>query len=101
MRLTVKLLGFHGFPEVEKDLVDGVVQLVLPDDATLNDLLRQLAEKYGPIFMQGMLGSGRGLSRVSVFIDHEMLEDPQAPLADKMRLRSVISVSLLRPLRGG
>ena len=101
MQVAVKLLGFYGFPDVEKDLVDGVVELSLPDEATVEDLLRHLADKYGPVFTQGMGGGVRGLARVSVFLDNETLDDWQARLASKLRPHAEISVAFLRPLRGG
>ena len=101
MRVAVKLIGFQAFPDVQKDLVDGAVQLALPEDATAEDLLRHLAEQYGAVFAAGKRGGAGGLTRISVFIDNEMVEDPQTLLASKLRPQSEIAVSLLRPLRGG
>lgn len=101
MRVAVKLLGFDGFPEVKKDLVDGVVALSLPEEATVEDLLHSLADKYGPVFAPRPIGGAGGLNRVSVFVDNETLDDWQAGLAGALRPHSEISVAFLRPLRGG
>lgn len=101
MRVAIKLIGFQAFPEVQKDLVDGTVPLALPEEATAEDLLRHLAERYGAVFAAGKLRGAGGLTRISVFVDNQMIEDPHAPLASQLRPQSEITVSLLRPLRGG
>jgi len=101
MEVTLKLLGFHGFPEVENALADGALTLSLSDDATLDDLLRMLAASYGPLFQPKRFPTGAGFSRISVFAGDEFLEDPQTRLADKLRPGVELSIALLRPLRGG
>ncbi len=101
MRVAVKLIGFHGCPEVQKDLVDGAVQLVLPDNAPSDDQLRHFAEPYGVVFGSVKLCGPGGMNRISVLSDNETVDDPQTRLASKLRPQSEITVSLLRPFRGG
>jgi len=103
MRLAVKLIGFRGFAGPEQDAAGGGggVDLVLPDDATPDDLLQSLAAKYGPIFRSDAPRGARGPIRIGVFLDDEMLDDSQAPLADLLRPHSELSVALLRPFQGG
>jgi hypothetical protein len=101
MEVTLKLLGFRGFPEVENALTDGALALCLRDDATLDDLLQTLAASYGPLFQAKRFPAGAGFSRISVFAGDEFLEDPRTRLADKLRPGMELSIALLRPLRGG
>jgi hypothetical protein len=101
MRLAVKLVGFDHVAGTEDTPGEGAVHLVLPDDATPNDLLQHLAETYGGSFGHALLAGGRGPIRMSVLIDNEALEDLNAPLAGLLRSQSEISVALLRPLGGG
>jgi hypothetical protein len=101
MRLAVKLIGFQAFPEVQKDLAGGGLDVPLPDDATSGDLLDYLADKYGSVFAAGRSVGAGGSTRLSVFIDTEMVEDLQTRLGKKLRPQSEVTVSLLRPLRGG
>jgi len=101
MRLAVKLVGFQAIPEVQKDLAGGGLDVILPDDATSGDLLDYLADKYGSVFAAGRNVGAGGATRLSVFIDTEMVEDLQARLGGKLRPQSAVTVSLLRPLRGG
>jgi hypothetical protein len=101
MRLAVKLVGFDHVAGTEDTAGEGAVHLVLPDDATPNDLLQHLAETYGGPFSHALLAGGRAPIRISVLIDNEALEDLHAPLAGLLRSQSEISVALLRPLGGG
>ena len=101
MRVAVKLIGFQAFSDVQKDLVEGSLSVVLPDTANTDDLLEHLAARYWSVFAAGKRPGAGGLTRISVFVDNEMIEDPQSPLANKLRPQSEITVSLLRPLRGG
>lgn len=101
MRVAVKLIGFHALPDVQKDLAGGGLHVFLPDDATSADLLDHLADKYGSVFAAvRRAGAGRS-TRINVFIDNDMIDDPQTRLAGKLRPQSEVTVSLLRPLRGG
>jgi hypothetical protein len=59
-------------------------------------ICRPSGEKYGRFRFRQTAG---GLTRISVFIDNDA-EDPQTACR-KLPPRSEISVSLLRPLRGG
>lgn len=101
MQVTVKLLGFHGIPEVQKDLANGVMDLCLPEDATVEGLLSHLADKYGLVFASATRSGLKGLIRLSVFVGSEVLDDPQTRLASKLRPQSEISIALVRPLGGG
>jgi len=101
MQVTLKLLGFHGFPDVENALANGALVLSLSDDATLEDLLQTLAANYGPVFQPKRFPTGIGFGRISVFVGDEFLEDPQTRLADKVDPDVEMTIALLRPLRGG
>ena len=101
MRIAAKLRGFHGFPEVEDALVDGALMLSVADDATVEDLLLQLAARYGSIFESKRPGGGTSLSRLYVLAGDQVVEDPRVQLADTLRPATEISIVLLRPLRGG
>ena len=101
MQVTVKVLGLRGFPEVESALVDGVLVVSVADDATVEDLMHQLAVTCGPMFEPKRFGGATALNRLSVFVGNELLEDLQARLGDKLRPHAEISIVLLRPLRGG
>ena len=101
MRVAVKLIGFQAFPDVQKDLAGGGLTVQLPEDATSGDLLDHLADKYGSVFAAGRHAGAGGSTRINVFIDNEMIEDPQTRLAGMLRPHSEVTVSLLRPLRGG
>jgi hypothetical protein len=101
MQVTVKLLGFRGFPEVESALVDGVLVVSVADDATAEDLMHQLAVTCGPMFEPKRFGGATAVNRLSVFVGNEFLEDLQVPLADKVRPGVELAISMLRPLRGG
>lgn len=66
MRVAIKLIGFQAFPDVQKDLVEGRLSIVLPEDATAGDLLDYLAERYGAVFAAGKGVGPGGLTRISV-----------------------------------
>jgi hypothetical protein len=101
MLIAIKLLGFNVFPAVQKDLVNGALEVSLPEDATVESLLSQLADKYGSMFTPRKPGGLRAFTRLLVFLDNEALDDPQTRLADKLRPQSAISITLVRPVAGG
>lgn len=101
MEVTVKLLGFRSFPEVESALVDGRLIVSIADDATFLDLMRRLADTYGPVFAPSRFGGVTALGRLGVFVGDQVLEELQARLADILPPKAEISIALLRPLRGG
>jgi hypothetical protein len=91
----MKLCGFVGMPEVERQLARGPIALDLPADVTVSGLVERLAERYGASFRRKALtGDGRVRSGVRVFVDDALVER-EAPLADVLRDDSKISIVLL------
>ncbi len=98
----VKLHGHWGLPEVEKEMAQGPVALNLPESVTGHELLRRLAERFGPRFhARALNGAGELRARVRLFIDDELVQDPAAAIGAKLRDETELSVVLLSPTMGG
>ncbi len=100
--VNVKLSGRWGLAEIEKELARAPVDLELPANVTGHDLLRCLANRYGPQFQRKALKATGGLrAEVRVFVCDQPLEDLAAPIADELSRGAEFSIVLLAPLIGG
>ncbi len=99
MDVSLKLMGFPPLFDSEGAVRGGPLVLSVPDDATVIDLLRELAVVYGPSFDLGRHLSGTRMAGVSLFAGCEMVDDPQARVAD-LGPADDITVTLLRPMAG-
>lgn len=90
MDVVVRLHGTVPLPEPR---ASRSVQLTLPEEATVADLLRRLAEDYPASF--------GGPGRPCVFAGHVHLSNPKLRLRDRLAPEMELSVALLRAVPGG
>ena len=100
MRVTVKLLGVLG-PR-ERGRGGRSLDLVLGDNVTAGDLLRALADRFGPPFRAASESSDARLPRhIRMFAGGEMLVRREQTLAPAHAVSDGVTVVLLSPMMGG
>jgi hypothetical protein len=93
--VNVKLTGFLGLTEVQRELERGPIAIELAEDLTVAGLLDRLAERWGAPFRRRTLtAGGRVRSGVRLFVDDEVVESG-TPLAAAIRPGSKITVVVL------
>ncbi|MBI5505274.1 MAG: hypothetical protein HY899_10765 [Deltaproteobacteria bacterium] len=100
--VTVKLSGRWGLPEFERELARGPLDIDLPEGVTGEGLLHCLAERCDQRFRRKALkADGKLRAEVRLFVRSDVVQDPAAPLGDKLGDGAEISIVLLKPLVGG
>lgn len=90
MEVVVRLHGTVPLPDPQ---ASRTVQLLLPEDATVADLLRQLAHDYPASFT--------GPGRACLFAGSVHLSSPKIRLRERLTPGVEVSVALLRAAPGG
>lgn len=93
--VNVKLKGFLGLTEVQRELERGPIAIEVAEDLTVVGLLERLAARWGTPFRRRTLTAAGGVRPgVRVFVDDELV-DGGAPLAAALRPGSKIAVVVL------
>lgn len=80
----------------------GPVDLTLPGDATLGELLDRLAERWGGRFREAVAAGGAELpARLRVFVDGELAASPAQLLPARADSPAQVTVVVLAPMMGG
>lgn len=97
--VTVKL---HGGARAGPAAPDGPIELSLPDAATAGELLSELAARVAEPIRSALLPPGDGLpTRIRLFIDGQMAERRDQPIAVNGARQSRVVVVLTSPVSGG
>jgi hypothetical protein len=100
--LNVRLSGRWTLPEIERELARGPIGLDLPEGATGQALLQQLAERFGPRFQRKALKpSGALRAEVRLFVGDDAIEDLGVDIVGRLSSGAEVSIVLLAPLIGG
>jgi hypothetical protein len=97
--VTVKL---RGATRAGSAAPDAPIGLSLPDTATAGDLLSELAQRFAEPLRSALLPAGGGLpTRLRLFIDGQMAERRDQPIAGNGAGRTRVVVVLASPVSGG
>ena len=100
--VNVKLSGRWGLTEIEKELARAPVDLELPANATGQDVLQCLANRYGSRFQRKALkGNGELRAEVRMFVGDQPVEDLATRIGGELSRGAEVSIVLLAPLVGG
>jgi hypothetical protein len=81
---------------------DGPIELSLPDRATAGELLSEVAGRLSEPLRSALLPSGNGLpTRLRMFIDGQMAERRDQPIAPAGATQARVVVVLASPISGG
>jgi len=99
VEVTVKLRGGGG---AGSSAPEGPIELSLPDATTAGDLLRELASRLSEPLCSALLPAGDALpTRLRLFIDGQMAERRDQPIASDGRGSARVVVVLASPVSGG
>ena len=78
------------------------LDLSLPDTATAGELLGELADRFAEPLRSALIPTGDGLpTRLCIFIDGQMAERHDQPIASAGRSQARVVVVLASPVSGG
>jgi len=102
MNVRVKLLGpLRQAPRRGERPPHGVLDLTLPDGATLEDLLDRLAARFGAPFDDSLREDAELPPSVRVFVDGQLVVERHRPLARPGESSQKVIVDLMVPITGG
>lgn len=100
VKVTVKLQG--AVRPVAGSEVSSPLELILPDKATVGDLLHDLAERLSGPFREVVEAAGQELPpALRLFVDGELALNPAQPLAVRDALSPTVIVVIMAPMMGG
>ncbi|MFV2089706.1 MAG: hypothetical protein ACC642_03540 [Pseudomonadales bacterium] len=103
MKVEVKLLGALG--DIADEAGAAPIDITLPDNATANDLVARLAERFGGPF--GDPGAGVDTiecgfpSRIQLFVNGEYSPNNERRLAQPGAETASVQVVITKPITGG